>query len=189
MDSNFSGNAVIHITQGRIEEISSDGNNLLVTVSYTECVECNRRNQQVRLVVGNRTIIWDESGNRISGRDLRTGMMIDASFSAAMTRSIPPQATAYTIRVVSQPESENMTIGRIISVNRQNMSFTTVSPDNQFSVIRFNVAENARIWNSFGRQMSFDNLVPGLRVRVRHAPFMTASIPPQTTAFEVWVIR
>lgn len=189
MDNTFSGNVVIHITQGLIEEISSDGSNLLVTVSYTECVECNRRSRQVRLVVSNRTIIWNEAGNRISGNDLKTGMIIDASFSSAMTRSIPPQATAYTIRVVSQPESENVTIGRIISVNRQNRSFTTVSPENQFSVIRFNVADDAKILNSFGRPMSFDNLVAGLRVRVRHAPFMTASIPPQTTAFEVHVIR
>lgn len=189
MDNTYSGNAVIRMTQGLIEDISSDGSNVLVTVSYTECVECNRRSRQVRLVVGNRTIIWDESGNRISGNDLRAGMVIDASFSAAMTRSIPPQAAAYTIRVVSQPEPENVTIGRIISVNRQNRSITTVSPENQFSVIRFNVAEDAGIRNSFGRPVSFDNLVPGLRIRVQHAPFMTASIPPQTTAFDIQVIR
>lgn len=189
MDNTFSGNMVIHITEGLIEEISSDRNNLLVTISYTECVECNRRSQQVRLVVGNNTIIWDEAGNRVSSRDLRTGMMIDAAFSSAMTRSIPPQATAYTIRIVSQPESENVTIGRIIDVNRQNRSFTTVSDGSRLSVIRFNVADDAQIWNSFGRPMSFDSLVPGLRVRVRHAPFMTASIPPQTTAFEIHVIR
>ena len=29
---------------------------------------------------------------------------------------------------------------------------------------------------------------PGLRVRVRHATFMTASIPPQTTAFEIQIL-
>ena len=37
--------------------------------------------------------------------------------------------------------------------------------------------------------MGFSRLFPGLRVRVRHANFMTASIPPQTTALEVRVIR
>ena len=75
-----------------------------------------------------------------------------------------------------------------MDVDRQNRSFTTISDGNLSSVIRFNVADDAQILNSFGRPMNFVNLVPGLRVRVRHAAFMTMSIPPQTTAFEVRVI-
>ena len=106
-----------------------------------------------------------------------------------MTRSIPPQATAYMIRIVSRPESENVTTGRIVSVDRQNRSFTTISDGDLSTVIRFHVPEDAVIRNILGRPMDFSNLVPGLRVRVRHAAFMTASIPPQTTAFEIQVIR
>ncbi|MDE6220792.1 MAG: hypothetical protein K2G51_10280, partial [Lachnospiraceae bacterium] len=64
-----------------------------------------------------------------------------------------------------------------------------VSDGNLSTVIRFNVADDAQILNGMGRPMHFDNLVPGLRVRVRHAAFMTMSIPPQTTAFEVRVVR
>lgn len=60
---------------------------------------------------------------------------------------------------------------------------------NLSSIIRFNVADDAQILNGLGRSMNFANLVPGLRVRVRHADFMTMSIPPQTTAFEVRVIQ
>jgi hypothetical protein len=55
--------------------------------------------------------------------------------------------------------------------------------------MRFNLSDDAQILNPMGRPMNFENLVPGLRVRVRHANFMTMSIPPQTTAFEVRVIR
>ena len=75
-----------------------------------------------------------------------------------------------------------------MDVDRQNRSLTTISDGNLSSVIRFNVADDAQIFNNFGRPMNFANLVPGLRVRVRHAAFMTMSIPPQTTAFEVRVI-
>lgn len=189
MDSMFSGIAVIHVTEGLIEEIRSDRNNLLVTMSYSDCMECNRSRQQIVLVVGDNTVVWDEAGNQIPRSDLRIGMLINATFSSAMTRSIPPQATAFSIRIVSQLEPENVTTGRIINMNRQDRSFTTVNPENQFQIIRFNVADDARILNSFGRPMSFESLVPGLQVRVVHAPFMTASIPPQTTAFEVQVIR
>lgn len=189
MDNILPGNTMLHFSRGIIEEISSDRNNLLVTVSYTRCANCNRRDQRIRLVVGNNTAIFDESGNRIPARDLRTGMVINATFSAAMTRSIPPQATAYMIRIVSRPASENVTTGRIVNVDRQNRSFTTINDGNLSSLIRFHVPEDAVIRNILGRPMDFSNLVPGLRVRVRHAAFMTASIPPQTTAFEIQVIR
>lgn len=40
-----------------------------------------------------------------------------------------------------------------------------------------------------GRRMNFSGLVPGLRVNVSHADFMTASLPPQTNAFEVRIIK
>lgn len=84
--------------------------------------------------------------------------------------------------------NDEITVGRIVNVNRQNRSFTTISDGNLSTVIQFNVPEDAAIRNIFGRPMNFSNLVPGLRVRVRHASFMTASIPPQTTAFEIQVI-
>lgn len=83
----------------------------------------------------------------------------------------------------------NVTVGRIININRQSRNFTAITDRNPSSVISFNLAENVRILDIFGRPISFSNLFPGLRVQVRHAPFMTASIPPQTTAFVVRVIR
>jgi hypothetical protein len=116
-------------------------------------------------------------------------MTVNAAFSNAMTRSIPPQSLAYVIQVVGRPLSDNETVGRIVNVDRRNRSFTTVSDGNIASTVRFNLADDAQIFNGIGRPMDFSNLVPGLRVRVRHAAFMTMSIPPQTTAFEVRVIR
>lgn len=88
-----------------------------------------------------------------------------------------------------QNNSNNMFVGRIINVDRQLRSFTAANDRNLSSVIRFNVPITARTFDIFGRPMDFSRLVPGLRVQVRHASFMTASIPPQTTAFVVHVIR
>ena len=87
------------------------------------------------------------------------------------------------------PPSSNITIGRILDINREFRNFTAISDGNLSSAVRFNVPMNARIFDIFGRPMAFGRLVPGLRVQVRHASFMTASIPPQTTAFEIRVIR
>lgn len=83
----------------------------------------------------------------------------------------------------------NIIIGRILDIDRQNRSFSTISDGRLSSVTRFNVPMNAQIFDLFGRPINFSRLVPGMRVRVRHADFMTASIPPQTTAFVIRIIR
>lgn len=183
----------VEIQRGRIDEITRDNRNTLVTVSYNDDRgrdrDRNRLEQQIRLVINNRTFIFDEFGNTIRPSELQRGMTINAIVSSAMTRSIPPQATAYVIRVIRRPVSDNVITGRIIDIDRNSRMFTTITGNNPASIIRFSVPNNTPIFDMEGRPMGFSRLFPGLRVRVRHANFMTASIPPQTTAFEVRVIR
>lgn len=91
----------------------------------------------------------------------------------------------------NSPENrnDNIIVGRILNMDRNARSFTILSDGNRASVTRINVPMNARIFDMFGRPISFSRLFPGLRVQVRHAAFMTASIPPQTTALVIRVIR
>ena len=182
-------NSVNTLSNGFIENIDRDRGTTFLTVSYTDRRNRGRRNETIRLAVNNNTLILDEFNNRVPASRLARGMIINASFSSAMTRSIPPQANAFTIQIVRRAPIRNVVVGRIINIDRVNRTFTTVSDADPSSVIRFHVPMEARIWDIFGRPMNFSNLVPGLRVRVNHAPFMTASIPPQTTAQEIRVIR
>ena len=85
------------------------------------------------------------------------------------------------------PPQNDITVGVILNINRQNQNFTTISNGNPFSVIQLNVPNNAFIFDRFGRPMDFNRLTPGMRVWIRHANFMTYSIPPQTTAYEIRV--
>ena len=119
---------------------------------------------------------------------LSEGMIINAVYSSAMTRSILPQPTAYFITVVRRAPAENVTTGRILEVNQGNRSFTTIRDRDLSSIIQFNVPQETVILDRSGRPINFNRMSPGMRVRVRHANFMTASIPPQTTAFEVRVL-
>ena len=185
----------VEIQRGRIDEITRDNRNTLVTVSFSDGRGrdndrgMGQMEQQIRMVVNNRTIIFDEFGNTIRPNELQRGMTINAIVSSAMTRSIPPQATAYLIRVLRRPVSDNTITGRIIDVDRNARMFTTITGNNPTSIIRFSVPNNTPIFDMQGRPMPFARLFPGLRVQVRHANFMTASIPPQTTAREIRVIR
>ena len=179
---------VINISNGIIDDISTERNTTFVSVTYADRTNIIQPDQTVRLIVNNNTIILNEIGNSVPVSALRTGMTVNATISSAMTRSIPPQATAFLIRIIRRPMRDNITIGRILDVNRQNRNFTTIRDGNLSSIIQFNVPENAMIFDRLGRPMDFARLSPGMRVRVRHAAFMTASIPPQTSAFEIRVV-
>lgn len=178
----------INISNAVIEEISSGRGSTLVTVTYHDGPVGRGTKQTVRLVVMPSTIILNQNGNFIPASCLRTGMTVNASFSSAMTLSIPPQATAYIIQVVRRESQDSTTIGRILDIDRNNRSFTAINDQDFSSIIRFNVTENTEIFDCMGRPTNFSRLTSGMRVQIRHADFMTASIPPQTTAFEIRVL-
>ena len=121
---------VININNGRIQEISTERGSTFVTVRYREPGDGRWNEQTVVLVVGPRTTILNQNGRRISPMALNRGMIIDATISSAMTRSIPPQATAYVIRVVRRSQADEFTTGRILDINRRDQSFTTISDGN-----------------------------------------------------------
>ncbi|MDD3251872.1 MAG: hypothetical protein PHV18_04860 [Lachnospiraceae bacterium] len=178
MNEMYAWNAVI-------DEITRDGNVSYVTISYAEQ---GQMRQTVRLVVTRDTIIRAENGAIVTVRELQRGMTVHAAFSVAMTRSIPPQATAFWIQIVSRPRAVQTTVGRIIQIDVQNQSITTICSCNTAPMIRFNLAPNAEIIGLTGRRIGLRDLWIGAQVRVEHADFMTASIPPQTTAYRIRVI-
>lgn len=146
------------------------------------------RMQVLRLVVSRQTRIINQDGREVLPRRLREGMRIDALISAAMTRSNPPQSRAFQILIVEEPERRMVTVGRILNVDVRNQFILTVNQGNLSNTIRFNVNANTVILGPDGRRITLQNLFPGVRVRVEHASFMTASIPPQTLAFVIRVI-
>lgn len=178
----------IYISNAVIEEIRSEGNDTFVTISYTDRRPRPNNRQTIRLVVTRQTLVFDERGNIVPIRTLRVGMIINATISSAMTRSIPPQANAFLIRIVRRPERESITMGRIVNLDVANRNFTTQRGRAESSAIRFNVPENTPIFNRRGQRIELEDLSVGMQVRVRHAAFMTASIPPQTTATRVQVV-
>lgn len=185
MDNFNLNNSVMNINNALIENINFDNATTFITVTYRNPPTPRGMRQTVVLTADRRTIVLDENGNNIPVRRLHPGMTVNTTVSQAMTRSIPPQTNAHVIKIVRQPGSDNITMGRIVDIDRANRSFVTITDTNLSSIIRFNVPDNAIILNRAGRPINFSRLVPGLKVWIRHASFMTASIPPQTTAFEI----
>ena len=180
--------AVNRISNATIEEISQDRNNMLVTAVYRDRRNNRGEDQRIRMVVGPGTVVVTMNGTRGNAADLSVGMVVNAILSTTATRSIPPQSEAFLVEIVRGGNESSSTIGRIVDIDRRERNFTTIGDRDFTSIIRFNVPPNTPIINRMGRSMDFAGLIPGMRVEVRHANFMTASIPPQTTALEVKVL-
>ena len=180
--------AVTNILNGTIEEISQDRNNTIVSAVYRDRRNNRGEEQRVKMVVNPGTVVVKMDGTRGVESDLSVGMVINAILSTQATRSIPPQSQAFFVEIVKGGEENRTTVGRIVDVDRMGRNFTTISDGDFTSIIRFNVPPNTPITNRMGRNMDFMGLIPGMRVEVRHGNFMTASIPPQTTALEVKVL-
>lgn len=185
---------VWRIDNALVEEVSANGRIGYLVVSYAIIGSGNMTYiELLRLNVGRNTIVTNEFGRSICLCNIRPGMWVNAEFSPAMTRSIPPQTTAFrvTVQLSDQnirPPSHPTTTAQVVDVDIQNGFLLT---GNQFDInqqTRFVVTDETLIQDSIGRQISLHSLSPGQWVQVTHADFMTMSIPPQTTAFRIQVL-
>lgn len=182
---------VMRVQNAFVEEVSvTDRNSGFVLISHAVRKPRNMISiENLRLNVNRNTTIISPLGRPMQLRDIRVGMRVDALFSSAMTRSIPPQASAFLIvaRTQRQPPT-SVTTDRVVSVDTRNNFLYTGNPRNINRQMRFYISDSTIILGRNGNQISLRSLRPGQMVRVTHANFQTASIPPQSTAFYVQVL-
>ena len=178
-----------HIQNGIIEEISHDRRNTFVTISYGILGDFNIIHVElITLIITPNTVIRNQFGRRGSVRNLRVGMRVDATFSSRMTMSIPPQATAYVITYTEPNSSFHVTTAQVLFPDPRNHSLMTGQRNDSLSLRIFIITPSTVILDRRGRRISLRNLRSGNQVRIEHASFQTASIPPQTTAFHIQVL-
>lgn len=172
-----------------IESIYRDSRTGYVTISYGVLGDFNIVNMQiVVLIVSQDTRIRDQFGQHLRFRDLRVGMLVDAVFSTIMTRSYPPQSNAFSITVKTPEMPYDVTVDRIIDIDLDNNFLYTGDPNDMLNQMRFVITDSTVILDRRGNRIQLENLRLGQIVRVEHATFQTASIPPQTTAFLVQIL-
>lgn len=147
--------------------------------------------ETVRLNVTPGTVIVNFLGQPMCLCNIQRGMRVNAVFSSRMTRSIPPQANAFFIMVQRQtpaPPPANVTTDRVVRVDAANRFLYTGNPFDSNRQTRFVVTNHTSILDCNGNPIRLQALRPGQLVRVTHANFETAGIPPQTTAFTIQVL-
>lgn len=196
---------IMRINNGFVEEVSCSSNsNGYIIVSYA----VRRRNnitsiENIRLNLTRNTTVINSFGQSMCICCVQRGMWVNVAFSSAMTRSIPPQSNALLVvvqRNISpnrppsppnppvRPQPSVETTGRIVMVDFRNDFFITEDPRNTNNQMKFIITDNTTVTNRFGFPIGFASLRPGQLVRVTHASFQTASIPPQATAFNIQII-
>lgn len=188
--NDFLGNIdTMWVSEALIEEIVHDNEISYVTISYGVWDGGTMTHMdRVILVVFEDTIILDPFGQSISMGDLRKGMIIDADFSYIMTRSIPPQSRAYRIIVKSKQEDIIEKTDRVLNIDIRNNFLYTGPANGLIRQMRYVITDSTLIRDRIGNRIGLKDLKPGQMVRVEHAIFQTASIPPQTTAFSVQLL-
>lgn len=182
--------SILHIQNALVEDVyTSNSRTGYVLVSYAlpgqkEMVFI----ELLRLNVSWDTILINQFGDPITLCSIRKGMWVNTEFSSAMTRSIPPQARAYRIVAIIENRLFRITTDAIVSVDAKNGFLYTGNPNDMTDQMRFVITNATEIMDLDGNLIPLTALQPGQVVRVEHANFQTASIPPQTTAFRIKVV-
>lgn len=182
---------ITHIDNAFVEDTACfDNSSGWILISYAAPGANNVTSiQNIRLNLNRNTVILNFFGQNMCTCCIRRGMWVNAIFSSRMTRSLPPQANAFLVIAKRNPQPEALvTTDRIASIDTSHNFLYTGSPDDINSQTRFVVSDKTVITDRFGRPVRLNALRPGQLVRITHANFQTASIPPQTTAFQIQVI-
>jgi len=185
-----SGN-LMQVNNALVEEVFTDNNTTgYIIISYVDYSANGMETLNfLRLNVTQMTAILNLAGGSNCLCDIQEGMWIDALFSPRMTRSIPPQSNAFLILARrGMPSATSTSTGKIIAVYMEDGVIVTGSPNNVNAQTRYIVTKDTFIRNQQGNPIKLADLQPGQTVRIVHANFQTASIPPQTTAFYIQVL-
>lgn len=161
-----------------------------VLISYGSPTLNNMPHMQLlRMIVSRSTRISSRTGRRMNLGNLKKGMRINAIVSSVQTRSNPPQSAAREITVLAEAPPMSVTTDRIAEVSVRENYILTGNPRIMDDQIRFNVSSATDIRDQTGRRIRISDLNPDQMVRIEHDDFMTMSIPPQTAAHSIRVIR
>lgn len=101
-DTRLTRGSVMHVDSALVEEMFTENSRTgHLLISYAVPGENDMIFiELLQLNVGWDTILINQLGESISLCLIRKGALINAEFSSAMTRSIPPQTTAFRIQLV-----------------------------------------------------------------------------------------
>lgn len=183
----------MRIDNALVEEVSCQNrNNGYMIVSYA--IPQNDGSvsiENLRLNLNRNTVVLNAYGRNICACCVQKGMWINVVFSSRLTRSIPPQSNAYFVTVQQSPQPGLRHQHRSDCLYRPGKCDSSIPEtiNNINSQTRYVDTDDTVILDEFGNPAPLERLGPGELVQITHADFQTASIPPQTTAYQIQVLE
>ncbi|MFD3271404.1 SLAP domain-containing protein [Paenibacillus dendritiformis] len=142
----------------------------------------------VILNITDETVIKDEKGNKLTADALKNNVRVEASYSAVMTKSLPPISNATSI--VVKEETVRQT-GTILNVNAKDdqasIRLDADSDGNTNNDIVLSINKDTTIVTKDGKELKVSELKAGQKIIGFHAQIMTMSLPPMSYAYQIVV--
>ena len=172
---------IINPAMVTVTEVLEDGS-LLVNDGYLG---------EVLVRIAETTTLTDGT-NAVEASVIEAGMTLAVGYDVAMTMSIPPQTTARFIRVENLPveevEAETVAFTGIISEIDGEL-VTLGNPAEDTNAIRLVISSETVITDANGNAVSLSDLKVGMEVKGAHSAAATFSIPPQSVAVQVEIVK
>ncbi len=122
--------------------------------------------------------------------DLATGAIVELTYGPVMTKSLPPMTVALSVKLAKAAELSRIfnydgSISEIyVDKDYKMVTVATADKTASFTEIRFVVSKDTKFING-----ATEDLKVGTKVKMTYGPVMTMSLPPQTSALSVEIIK
>lgn len=139
---------------------------------------------EVVIKISEETKITKE-GKEASLSDITEESILMVEYGPAMTMSLPPQALAVSIEIVTENALENVTYeGEIAEITEDGMVIVKNEKDPYGVALK--ITENTQISHAMNRRLyKAEDLEVGMKITAEHSNVMTRSLPPQTEAISI----
>lgn len=127
------------------------------------------------------------NGESVMAFYLGEGTLIEVEYADFMTMSIPPQTNAVAIEILNMPVEEDEAIAKdaeIVSIEGEQVTVT----DEVYGEVVLIVSEETEI-TANGEAAAVEDLAAGQTVKVEYSEAMTRSIPPQSAALKIEIVK
>lgn len=170
--------------EGKIAKITESKGGIMALV------EGKGVNREVKLVIDNKTEIVNEKGQKLSTKDLKEGIKVNAYYGPAVTRSLPPMSVAQKIVVMDEKLGAVEIQGKIAEVKESKDGIMALiegkGVNRQVNLVIDNKTE---VVNEKGKKLSIKDLKKGVTVKASYGPAVTASLPPISAAQKIVVME
>jgi hypothetical protein len=181
--------------EGTITSLVKEKNSITVVIKGTSITEDGYN--EIKLKINPGTNISDENNKTISLNDIKEGMTVKAYYPQGVTKSLPPQGVAKEIIITSKHNDIKLltTEGNIVDINEiKNGIMATVQEKNTTNPfegqIRLAINAETEIVNEVdGKKLTIDDIKDGIRIKAYYGPVVTMSIPAQSTAKKIIVVK